>query len=135
MRKELWGTTNHDEFSQRGRVPKTDKAKRVFMKGVAKDLCWMDEETRSKRLVSLEEIIYTHAVGIDSDNCAIRQWSGLRKTQEMPCRSQEHTEKKAARDIRISLRRDIRLELNAKVRMDKGEQLKKLLAVSFDRGK
>ena len=42
-RKELWGTTNHDEFSQRGWVPKTDEAKRVFMRGVAKDLCWMDE--------------------------------------------------------------------------------------------
>ena len=47
--------------------PKTDEAKQIFMRGVAKDLCWM------KALVSVEEIIYSHAVGIDSDNCAIRQ--------------------------------------------------------------
>ena len=30
-RKELWGTTNHDEFSQRGWVPKTCQAKQNFM--------------------------------------------------------------------------------------------------------
>ena len=47
-RKELWSTTNHDEFSQRGWLPKTDEAKRAFMRGVAKDLCWMDEEARGK---------------------------------------------------------------------------------------
>ena len=51
-RKELWGTTNQDEFSQRGWVPKTDEAKRTFMRGVAKDLCWMDEEAKGKALVS-----------------------------------------------------------------------------------
>ena len=50
-RKELWCTTNEDEFSQRGWVPKTDEAKRTFMRGVAKDLCWMDEEA-------------SHAVGL-----------------------------------------------------------------------
>ena len=42
-RRELWGTVNHDEFSQRGWVPKTDEAKQFFMRGVAKDLCWMNE--------------------------------------------------------------------------------------------
>ena len=72
-------TIHHDEFSQRGWVPKTDEAKQIFMRGVAKDLCWMDEEARGKALVSVEEIIYSHAVGIDSDNCAIRQWSGVFK--------------------------------------------------------
>ena len=41
----------------------------------------------------------------------------------------------AARDIRISLRRDLRRELNAKSRMDKGEQLNRLVAGYFDRGK
>ena len=40
------------------------------MRGVAKDVCWMDEEARGKALVSVEEIIYSHAVGIDSDNSA-----------------------------------------------------------------
>ena len=78
-RKELWGTVNHNEFSQRGWVPKTDEAKQIFMRGVAKDLCWMNEEARGKALVSVEEIIYSHAVGTDSDNSAIRQWSGLQE--------------------------------------------------------
>ena len=49
------------------------------MRGVAKDLCWMNEEARGKALVSEVGIIYSHAVGIDSDNCAIRQWSGLQE--------------------------------------------------------
>ena len=78
-RRELWSTVNHDEFSQRGWVPKTDEAKQIFMRGVAKDLCWMNEEARGKALVSVEEIIYSHAVGINSDNCATRQWSGLQE--------------------------------------------------------
>ena len=78
-RKELWSTVNHDEFSQRGWVPKTDEAKINFLRGVAKDLCWMDEEARGKTLVSVEEIIYSHAIGIDSDNTARRQWSGLQE--------------------------------------------------------
>ena len=34
---------------------------------------------QGKALVSVEEIIYSHAVGIDSDNCAIRQWSGFQE--------------------------------------------------------
>ena len=41
----------------------------------------------------------------------------------------------AAREIRINLRRDIRRELTAKLRMVKGEQLNRLLAGYFDRGK
>ena len=52
-RKELWGTVNHDEFSQRGWAPKTDEAKQIFMRRVAKDLCWMNEEARGKVLVSV----------------------------------------------------------------------------------
>ena len=76
------GTVNHDEFSQRGWVPKTDEAKQIFTRTVAKDLCWMNEEARSKAVV--EEIIYSHAVGIDSDNTAIRQWSGLQEHRKSP---------------------------------------------------
>ena len=67
-RRELWCTVNHDEFSQRGWIPNTDEAKQIFMRGVAKDLFWMNEEARGKALVSAEEIIYSQAVGIDSDN-------------------------------------------------------------------
>ena len=72
-RKELWGTVNHNEFSQRGWVPKTDESKQIFTRKVAKDLCWMNEEARSKALVSVEEIIFSRAVGSDSDNSALRQ--------------------------------------------------------------
>ena len=43
-RRDLWGTVNHDEFSQSGWVSKTDEAKQIFMRGVAEDLCWMNEE-------------------------------------------------------------------------------------------
>ena len=53
-RRELWCTVNNDEFSQRGWVQKTDEAKQIFMRGVAKDLCWMNEEVRGKALVSEE---------------------------------------------------------------------------------
>ena len=31
-RKELWGTVNQDEFSQRGWAPETDEAKQIFMR-------------------------------------------------------------------------------------------------------
>ena len=134
-RKELWGSTNHDEFSQRGWVPKTDEVKRTFMRGVAKHLCWMDEEARGKASVSVEEIIFSHAVEIDSDNCAIRQWSGLQEHRKRLADLRNTLRKEAARDIRISLRRDIRRELNAKLRMVKGEQLNRLVAGYFDRGK
>ena len=74
-RRELWSTVNHDEFSQRGWAPKSDEAQQFFMRRVAKDLCWMNEEARGKALLSVEEIIYSHAVGTDSDNSAFRQWS------------------------------------------------------------
>ena len=87
-RKELWGTVNHDEFSQRGWAPKTDEAKQIFMRRVANDLCWMNEEARGKALVSVEEIIYSHAVGIDS---AIRQVERTSGAQETSCRAQGHT--------------------------------------------
>ena len=84
-----WGTVNHDEFSQPGWALKNDEAKQIFMRGVAKDLYWMNDEAKGKALVSVEDIIYSHAVGNDSDNSVIRQWSGL---QETSCRAQGYTE-------------------------------------------
>ena len=54
-RRKPWGTVNHDEFSQCGWVPKSDEAKQFFMRGVAKDLCWTNEEARGKALMSVEE--------------------------------------------------------------------------------
>ena len=95
----------------------------------------MNEEARGKALVSVEEIIYSHAVGIDSDNPARRQWSGLQEHRKRLADLRTTLRQEAARDIRISLRRDIRRELNAKLRMVKGEQLNRLLAGYFDRGK
>ena len=135
-RKELWSTVNHNEFSQRGWAPKTDEAKQIFMRGVAKDLCWMNEEAWRKALVFVEEIIYSHAVGTDSDNSAIRQWSGLQEHRKRLAELRATLRQEGARDIRISLRRDIRrVELNAKIRMVKEEQLNRLLAACFDREK
>ena len=112
-----------------GWVPETDEAKQIFMRGVAKDLCWMNEEARSKALVSVEEIIYSPAVGIDSDNTA------MRKHRKRLSDFRTTLRQEAARDIRISLRRDIRQELDAKLRMVKGEPLNRLVAGYFDRGK
>ena len=34
------------------------------MRGVAKDLCWMDEEARGKALVSVDVIIYSMPLGL-----------------------------------------------------------------------
>ena len=42
----------------------------------------MHDEAKGKALVSVEEIINSHAVGIDSDNLATRQWNGLSGAQE-----------------------------------------------------
>ena len=72
----------------------------------------MNEEARGKALVSVEEIIYSHAVGIDSDNTAIRQWSGLQEHRKRLADLRTTLRQDSARDI--SLRRDIRRELNAK---------------------
>ena len=85
--------------------------------------------------MSVEEIIYSHAVGIDSDNTATRQWSGLQEHRKRLADLRTTLRQEAARDILISLRRDKRRELNAKLRMVKGEQLNRLLAGYFDRGK
>ena len=70
--------------------PKNDEAKQIFMRAVAKDLCWMNDEAKGKALVSVEEIIYSHAVGIDSDNSPIPQWTS--GAQETTCRAQGYTE-------------------------------------------
>ena len=72
------------------------------MRSVAKDLCWMNEEARGKALVSVEEIIYCHAVGIDSDNCVIRQWSGLPEHKKRLAELRVTLRQEAARDIHIS---------------------------------
>ena len=57
---------------------------------------------------------------IDSENSAIRQWSGLQEHRKRLAELRATLRQEAARDIRISLRRDIRRELNAKLRMVKG---------------
>ena len=85
----------------------------------------MDEEARGKALVSVEEIIYSHAVGIDFDNCAIRQWSGFQEHRKRLADLRNTLRQEAARDIRISLRRELRREL----------KLNRLVAGYFDRGK
>ena len=95
----------------------------------------MNEEARGKALMSVEGIIYSYAVGTDSDNSGIRQRSGLQEHRKRFAELRALLRQEAAREIRISLRRDIRRELNANLRMVKGEQLNKHLAGYFDRGK
>ena len=93
------------------------------MRGVAKDLCWMDDEVKHKALVSVEEIIHSHAVGIHSDNSTIGEWSGLQEHRKRLAKLRSTLRQEAARDIRVNLRRDTRRELIAKLRMVRGEQL------------
>ena len=103
------------------------------MRGVAKDLCWMNGEAKGRALTSVEEIIYSHAVGIDFDNSALRQRSGLQNHRKRLAELRATLRQEVAREFRINLRRDIRRELTAKLR--KGEQLDRLLAGNFERGK
>ena len=72
-RKDLWGTISHDEFSQRGWAARNEAAKQLFMRRVVNDFCWLQGEARCKALTIVEEFIYSHAVGIDSDTAALRQ--------------------------------------------------------------
>ena len=65
-----------------------------FLKGVAKDLCWMDNKARRKALLLVEEIIYSHAIEADSSNVAIGQWNNL----------QDH--RKRLDDLRNTLRQE-----------------------------
>ena len=102
--REIWGAVDHNEYSQKGWSTKTDKAKLIFMKGVAKDFCWMNDEARCKALLLVEEIIYSHSVVTDSDNTAIRQWSGL----------QEHRKRLA--DLRNPLRQDTSRDIHKGIR-------------------
>ena len=77
--KEIWGTVERVDYSQKGWNTRTEEAKLIFMKGVAKDLCWMDDKARGKALLLVEEIIYSHAIEADSKNVAIRQWNDLQE--------------------------------------------------------
>ena len=95
----------------------------------------MNDEAKGRALVSVEETIYSHAVGIDSDNSAPRQWSGLQEHRKRLADLRTTLRQEAASEIRINLRRDFRRELTAKLRMVKGERLNKLLAGHFERGK
>ena len=40
-------------------------------------MCWLKCKAKGKALAIVEELIYSHAVGIDSVNAAPRQWSAL----------------------------------------------------------
>ena len=95
----------------------------------------MNGEAKGRALTSVEEIICSHAVGIDSDNSALRQWSGFQDRRKRLAELRATLGQEVAREIRTVLRRDTRRELTAKLRMVKGEQLNRLLAGYFERGK
>ena len=105
------------------------------MKGVAKDLCWMNTRARGKALLLVEEIIYSHAVGVDSDNMATRQWNNLQDHRKRLENLRNMLRQEAARDVRKEIRRDIRKEVAAEIRIMKGEQLDRLISGHFNRGK
>ena len=62
-------------------------------------------------------------------------WSGLQEHGKRLAELRATPRQEAAREIRIHLRRDFRRELTAKLRRVKGEQLTRLLAGYFERGK
>ena len=134
-RKDLWGTIGHDEFSQLGWAPRNEAAKRLFMRGVANDLSWLQGEARGKALTIVEELIYSHAVGIGSDNAALRQWIELQNHRARLAELRSTLRQEDVREVRKDLRRDMRRELTAKLRMVKGQQLDRLLAGYLERGK
>ena len=98
-------------------------------------LCWMDNKARGNTLLLVEEIIYSHAVSVDSDNMAIRQWNNLQDHRKRLEDLRNVLRQETAREVRKEIRRDIRKEVAAKVRMLKGEQLDRLVSGYFDRGK
>ena len=133
--KEIWGTAERMDYSQKGWSTRTEESKLSFMKGVSKDLCWMNDLARGKALLLVEEIIYSHAIESDSNNEAIRQWNDLQEHIKRLDDLRNLLRQETAREIRKEIRRDIRKEVAAKVRMMKGEQLDKLISGYFDRGK
>ena len=80
--KEIWGTSERIKYSQKGWNARSEESRLNFMKGVANDLCWMNNKARGKALLLVAEIIYSHEVGVDSDNMAIRQWNNLQGSQK-----------------------------------------------------
>ena len=133
--KEMWGTTERMEHTQKGWSTRNVEANSKFMKGVANDLCWTDNKARGKNLLTVEEIIYSHAVSVDSDNMAIRQWNNLQDHRKRLEDLRNSLRQEIAKDIRKEIRRDIRKEVAAKVRKLKGDQLDRLISGYFDRGK
>ena len=95
----------------------------------------MNTKARSKALLLVEVIIYSHAVGVDSDNMATRQWNNLQDHRKRLENLRNMLRQEAVREVRKEIRRDIRKEVAGKVRMMKGEQLDKLISGHFNRGK
>ena len=82
----------------------------------------------------VEELIYSHAVGIDSDNAGLRQWSELQGHRAKLAELRLALRQKIG-EIRKELRPETRRELTAKLRMMKGRQLDRLLTGYYERGK
>ena len=133
--KEIWRTAERMDYSQKGWSTRTEESKLSFMKGVTKDLCWMNDMARGQALLLVEEIVYSHAIEADSNNVAIRQWNNLQEHRKRLDDLRNMLRQKTVREIRKEIRRDIRKEVAAKVRTMKGEQLDKLISGHFDRGK
>ena len=92
------------------------------------------ERQKGKALTTVEELIYSHAVGIDSESAALRQWSELQSHRDRLAELRSALRQEVEREVRKDLRRDIRRELTAKLRLVKGRQLDRLVDNS-ERGK
>ena len=98
------------------------------------DLCWMRGKGRGKALTILEELIYSHAMWVDCDNAALREWSNLQGNREGLAKFTTMLWHEALREVRKE-RRKIRREPAVKVRMVNRQILNLLLAGVIDRGK
>ena len=83
----------------------------------------------------MEELIYSHGVGIDSDSAALCQWKELQNHRARLAEHRSTLRQEAVQEVRKDLRCHTRRELTAKLRMVKGQQLDRLLEGFLERGK
>ena len=71
----------------------------------------MQGAAESEALTIVEELIYSHAVRIDSDTAALQQWSELQSHRARLAELRTPRRQEAWREVRKNLRRDKRREL------------------------
>ena len=69
--KVCWGEVRQDDYTQRGWAPKSENPRALFMKGVARDLCWIHTETRGEALILGTASVARGGFHLDSDHWPI----------------------------------------------------------------